>query len=76
MKLKVSTVDHSGGKAWEEVTFGTLMWVRAAGGAEESVPASALALRRPPLVEETESVRFKDYTSYFLLLVGTVRKTN
>lgn len=76
MRLKVSTVDHSGGQAWEEVTFGTLMWVRAAGGAGKSVPASAPALRRLPLVEETESVRFKDYTSYFLLLVGTVRKTN
>lgn len=52
------------------------MWVRAADGAEKSVPASALALLRLPLVEETEFVRFEDYTSYFLLLVGTVRKTN
>lgn len=56
--------------------FGTLMWVRTENGAEKSVPASALALLRLLLVEETEFVRFKDYTSYFLLLVGTVRKTN
>lgn len=76
MRLKVSTVDHSGGKAWEEVTFGTLMWVRAADGAEESVPASALALLRLPLVEETDFVRFTDYTSYFLPFIGRNSKKN
>lgn len=53
----------------EEDMFGTLMWVRTKDRAEKLVPGPVLALLKLLLIEKTEFVRSKDYTSYFLLLV-------
>lgn len=76
MRFKVSTADHSSRKMQEEVMFGTLMRVRTKDRAEKPVPGPALALLRLLLVEEMEFVSSMDYTSYYLLLEQTVRKTN